>query len=118
MSDPAKLELLREAAGLGYRTYLYFICTETAVINRERIAARVASGGHPVPDDKIEDRYDRSRSLLLEAGRLVDRAYLFDNSAREHRLVAEFEAGSLAVIPPVPAWLHESVLLPLVAESR
>lgn len=44
MSHPSKLQLLRRARRLGYRTYLYFVCTESAYINKARVAARVRQG--------------------------------------------------------------------------
>lgn len=49
MSHPSKVELLRQAKAAGYRTYLYFIATEDPQVNIDRIATRVALGGHPVP---------------------------------------------------------------------
>jgi predicted ABC-type ATPase len=103
MSSRDKLDLLTDARRLGYRSYLYYICTEWPVISQQRIANRVQEGGHDVPSDKIISRYDRSLSLLPEAIRLSDRAYLFDNSGRSHRLFAEFESGQilhLAAEPP------------------
>jgi predicted ABC-type ATPase len=80
MSSESKIDLLRAAGLAGYRTYLYYIFTEAPQINLERIVNRVATGGHDVPYDKVESRYERSLLLLWEAIRLVDRAYLFDNS--------------------------------------
>ena len=40
-SHPAKIDILRRAFESGYRTYLYFIATETPEINIARIAQRV-----------------------------------------------------------------------------
>ena len=111
MSSADKVNLLREARGRGYRTYLYYICTDSLVINRERVAVRVSQGGHDVPSEKIGTRYERSLSLLVEAIRQSDRAYLFDNSGKSHRFIAEFEGGRLArVSEDLPAWFVTYVL--------
>jgi predicted ABC-type ATPase len=105
MSSPDKLTLLEQAGESGYRTYFYYICTESALISKERVQARVSQGGHAVPPQKIETRYDRSLALLPKAISLSSRAYLFDNSGLSHRLIAEFQAGQLVnVATPPPAW--------------
>jgi len=95
LSDAAKLDLLRDARALGYRTYLYYICTDDVLINNERIKIRTELGGHSVPPDKVESRYDRSLALLPQVIALADRAWLFDNSGKSHVLVGEYEHSRL-----------------------
>jgi predicted ABC-type ATPase len=107
MSNRDKLDLLVEARRAGYRTYLYYICTDAPVINQRRVVSRVQDGGHDVPADKIISRYERSLGLLPEAIRLSDRAYLFDNSGQSHRLFAEFELGRpVNVGADTPEWFQ------------
>jgi predicted ABC-type ATPase len=111
MSSGDKVELLDEARARGFRTYLYYVCTDSPLINRERVAIRVAQGGHDVPEVKIDARYRRSVALLPNAIRRTSRAYVFDNSGRAHRLVGEFEAGKLvAVAEELPGWFASAVL--------
>lgn len=111
MSSRDKVDLLCDAERAGYRTYLYYICTSSPTINRERVATRVLQGGHDVPAAKIEPRYQRSLALLPEAIRRSTRAYLFDNSGRFHRLIAEFNSSKLVrVAHDAPAWFVGSVL--------
>ncbi|MFI5380015.1 MAG: hypothetical protein ACHRHE_12015 [Tepidisphaerales bacterium] len=64
MSNEDKVNLLKEARRRGFRAYLYYICTNSLLINRERVAVRVSQGGHDVPQEKIGVRYERSLSLL------------------------------------------------------
>jgi predicted ABC-type ATPase len=105
MSSRDKVQLLERARHRGYRTYLYYVCTEDPTINEQRIQNRVASGGHSVPPDKIRPRYDRSLALLRRAIASSNRAYLFDNSEKQHRLVAEFEDDRLvAAAVRIPNW--------------
>jgi predicted ABC-type ATPase len=80
MSHASKLDQLRSATRKGYRTYLYYVATDDPNINIRRVRARVARGGHAVPEDKIVDRYYRSLDFLYDAIKLTDRAYIFDNS--------------------------------------
>jgi predicted ABC-type ATPase len=93
MSEPGKVELLREARSLGFRTYLYYVATEDSEINIARVRVRVTQGGHDVPKDKIISRYHRSLALVRDAIRHTDRAYFFDTSGANSQLVAESAGG-------------------------
>ncbi|MDQ8192526.1 zeta toxin family protein [Roseibacillus persicicus] len=115
MSHVSKVKFLRQAREKGYRTYLYYIATEDPEINVSRVANRVIKGGHPVPEDKIRSRYQRSLELLYSAIKETNRAYLFDNSSdgTAHSWIAEATDGSeLSLkVAEVPNWFHEFVFL-------
>lgn len=75
-----------------------------------RVAARLASGGHPVPEANIRGRYERNQPLIREAVRMADQAYVFDNSAigRLPRRVISFAGRQVRDVAPVlPAWAAE-----------
>ncbi len=80
-SHPSKLDIIKHALKLGYFIRLFFICTQSPRINLERIAERYADGGHTVPGDKVMNRYNRALLYGAEAMRLVQRGYLYDNTA-------------------------------------
>lgn len=108
MSSPDKVDLLREARGRGYRTYLYFIATEDPAINVQRVRNRVAEGGHDVPEEKIVARYYRSLALLPAAIRHTNRAYLFDTSEEHARYLAEITDGTRIdlKVDEIPHWFE------------
>ncbi len=112
MSSPDKVALLAKAQSLGFRTYLYYVSTEDPQINIARVANRVHLGGHNVPQDKIITRYYRSLDLLLEAIKNSNRAYLFDNSGKSKRFVAEINEGqSIDIqIDSLPEWFVKYVI--------
>jgi predicted ABC-type ATPase len=112
MSSPDKVALLAKAQSLGFRTYLYYVSTEDPQINIARVANRVHLGGHNVPQDKIITRYYRSLDLLLEAIKNSNRAYLFDNSGKSKRFVAEINEGqSIDIqIDNLPEWFVQYVI--------
>lgn len=114
MSSPDKVELLRLAQESGFRTYLYFVATQSPEINIERVRYRVTQGGHDVPADRIRERYGRSLDLLYDALRHCNRAYLFDNSGADRIWVAELtpEGDLLMQATPdqAPAWFFPAVL--------
>ena len=111
MSAPDKVELLREAQTRGYRTYLYFVSTESSAINLLRVANRVAEGGHNVPSDKILARYGRSLTLVREAVRYSNRAYFFDASQSATMYVAEITDGKVIDLKSdeMPNWFKQYV---------
>lgn len=107
MSHPSKLAFLRDAQAAGFRTYLYFVATEDPEINVGRVRARVQKKGHDVARDKIVSRYARTLDSLFDAVRLVNRAFIFDNSYAALQLVAEVEEGKRVEFKTtsIPAWV-------------
>lgn len=108
MSSRDKVDFLQKAQAAGFRTYLYFVATEDPEINVERVRHRVVTGGHPVPEDKILQRYKRSLELLIDAVSYSNRAYIFDNSADDqgHAWIAEVTDGVEIELKSaeMPAW--------------
>ena len=72
---------IRKAKDAGFFVRVFFVCTESPTINASRIARRVMQGGHDVPISKIISRYNLSIANCVEVARIVDRCYLYDNSA-------------------------------------
>jgi predicted ABC-type ATPase len=72
--------LLRKAQGLGYRLELFFICTADPVMNAARVRTRMGRGGHAVPLDKVVARYPGSIRTAIEARKIVDGLWLYDNT--------------------------------------
>jgi len=106
-SHPSKLELIERARHLGYMVVLFHVNVKSADDAVLRVAARVACGGHPVPEARIRGRYERNQALIRRAVLRADRAYVFDNSAlgKPPRLLAEFSAGvGWRREPKLPVW--------------
>lgn len=111
MSSVDKVALLQKAQQRGYRTYLYYVATDDPVINISRVRHRVKMGGHPVPEDKIVSRYERSLKLLVDALRHTNRAYIFDNSKHQPIWLAEITDGRVLEMKTdrMPAWFKRAV---------
>lgn len=111
MSSHDKISFLKKAQERGFRTYLYYVATEDPIINISRVRNRVRLGGHPVPEDKIVSRYGRSLSLLADAIRHTNRAYIFDNSRRQHIWLAEVTDGKVLEMKSdsMPVWFKRAV---------
>lgn len=121
MSHPSKLDEIRQAKELGYKTYLYFVCLQDADINVSRVLNRVEKGGHNVDEERVKRRYFQTLNNLLPALLLVDRAYIFDNSTNKMELIAELEHGAIEILVSknkVPNWFIEYVVNKLTTKEE
>ncbi len=103
-SHPSKLELLDRAMGAGYTVELQVLLVpeELAV---QRVAYRVASGGHSVPEDKIRSRYQRLWPLVGAAMAKADTTHVWDNSRYDGPAEVALLAAGTAIGPCLwPAW--------------
>lgn len=81
LSTERNLKLLKRAKGKGYFIRCYYILTADPMINVWRVKARVESGGHDVPEEKIITRYDRALVLVKDLIKVCDICHIYDNSA-------------------------------------
>jgi predicted ABC-type ATPase len=73
--------LLMEAARSGHRLQVWFCGLESAELHIRRVRARVAAGGHDIPEEKIRERWTRSRENLIRLLPFIHHLRVFDNSA-------------------------------------
>jgi predicted ABC-type ATPase len=74
----------------GYRVHLIFLSLKTVELAVERVATRVAQGGHNIDDAVIRRRYKQGARNFKEVYRgLVDSWQLYDNSGDEPILIRE-----------------------------
>jgi predicted ABC-type ATPase len=96
-SDPigAKVAELMEAARSGLHVVLIFIRIASSDISKQRVSMRTLQGGHDVPDEKLEARFDRTLANLDRAIAALPLVVVFDNSdlARPYRLEAIYRDG-------------------------
>lgn len=85
--------LLGEAARRGIPINVWYVGLASPELHIQRVAARVRRGGHPIPEETILRRYERSRLNLIELLPHLTELRVYDNS--DH---AEPEAGN----PPNP----------------
>lgn len=69
------------AAQRGMDVIVWFVGLASPELHLERIAARVARGGHDVAESDVRRRFDRSRANLIRVLRYVAEAWVYDNSA-------------------------------------
>jgi predicted ABC-type ATPase len=59
---------------------LIYVALSSPAIAKDRVAARVRRGGHGVPEDKIEQRWQRSLDYLPQFAAKVTKFWVVDNS--------------------------------------
>ena len=73
----------------GYHVKLIFLSLPTVELALARVKARVAQGGHDVPQDVVRRRFDRGLRQLREVYQpLVNNWVLYDNSGPTPRRIA------------------------------
>jgi predicted ABC-type ATPase len=86
--------LLQEALAAGIEVRIWFVGLTSPELHMARVRSRVARGGHDIPEEKVRERYDRSRIHLIELIPRLTELRVFDNS---------FEADPEAGRAPRPA---------------
>jgi predicted ABC-type ATPase len=106
-SHPSKLELIEMAKLAGYRVVVYHVNVKDADRAVARVESRVRQGGHPAPESRIRERYERNQPLIRSAVLAADQAYVFDNSrlGEPPEILITFQSGCAARVARVlPRW--------------
>ncbi|MGH8235591.1 MAG: AAA family ATPase [Steroidobacteraceae bacterium] len=105
-------------ASATHDVVMWFCGLESAELHIQRVKARVASGGHGIPEAKIRERWDGSRRNLIRLLPHLAHLQVFDNSAQAARgqpipvpvLLLEMVNGKM--LSPDPADVHELAKIP------
>lgn len=84
--------LLQRAAEAGLDVRVWYAGLSSPELHIARVRARVAKGGHDIPESKIRERYAQSRANLIRLLPWLTSLRLYDNS----------EEGDPATIGPTP----------------
>lgn len=108
-SSAEKMDFIRKAKDAGFFIRIFYVCTESPLININRIAQRYLNGGHEVPISKVISRYYSSLKNISKAMEIADRIYLYDNSIenKEPRLILRTADGKIAkrYTDDIPDWV-------------
>ena len=107
---------LLEGARAGAEVHVWFAGLATPELHLRRIQARVAAGGHDIPETKVRERFDASRSNLVRLMPILASLRVYDNSFEadprlgrrpQPVLLLHMQAGRVIAHAPlrsVPAW--------------
>ncbi|KQY88787.1 AAA family ATPase [Pelomonas sp. Root1444] len=108
--------LLLDGARDGAEVHVWYAGLATPELHLRRIQARVAAGGHDIPEAKVRERFDASRANLVKLMPHLASLHVYDNSfeadPRQGRrpqpvLLLQMQAGRVVAHAPlrsVPAW--------------
>jgi predicted ABC-type ATPase len=96
------------AATKTHDVLIWFCGLSSPELHIARVEARVAAGGHPIPEEKIRERYSQAQLNLIKLMPHVAYIKVYDNSAEaaadgtvpDPLLVLEMENGQ--VVSPAP----------------
>ncbi len=92
------VSLVRRAQAVGYTVTLVYFRLESPELAAERVAQRVAAGGHNIPTDVIGRRYEKGINNLFELYMgVVDSWLVFDNTHSETQIIAEQKEGEMII---------------------
>jgi predicted ABC-type ATPase len=109
-------QLLLDGARGGAQVHVWYAGLATPELHLRRIQARVAAGGHDIPEAKVRERFDASRSNLVKLMPHLASLRLYDNSFEadpragrrpQPLLLLQMQAGRAVAHAPlrsVPAW--------------
>lgn len=103
------LKFIDRAKSLGYEIELHDVGLESVELAKQRIAYRVAHGGHEIPDADVERRYVESFVHLNMVKDKCDLVVLYDNTEVFNRF-AIYKNGDLCMIAgQAPRWFEKYV---------
>lgn len=90
--------LLVAAAKEGFEVRIWFVGLSSPELHVARVRARVAAGGHDIPEPKIRERWDASRRNIIALMPYLAEMKLFDNSTERDPVTGN--------VPPPKVLLH------------
>jgi predicted ABC-type ATPase len=96
--------LLERAASLGIEVRMWYVGLSSPEHHIARVRARVAKGGHDIPESRIRERYHASRLNLIRLLPSLSELWVYDNSeeadpdagmAPEPKLVVHIRRGAI-----------------------
>ncbi|HEX2651471.1 MAG TPA: zeta toxin family protein, partial [Burkholderiales bacterium] len=96
---------IRRLQAAGYRFHLFFFWLPSADMAVERVAARVKSGGHHIPEETIRRRYERGLENFFNGYfRIADSWILYNNTRAPAIPVASQAFGEALAVEDNQLW--------------
>jgi len=99
--------LLQEAARAGFQVIVWFVGLSTPEQHIARVRARVASGGHDIPEEMIRHRWITSRQNLIALMPFLTELRVFDNSQN-----GDPATGTIPSPRELLRWSREAIVRP------
>lgn len=98
---------IKKAKEKGYSVEIHYVGVDSVDIAKARVQYRVSKGGHGIPVEDIERRYQESFRNLVELREEFDRITFYDNTTYFER-IAIFENNKMELMPGnIPKWFEK-----------
>ena len=92
------MHFLQDLKSKGYKIHLFFLWIRSIEIALERIAGRVRRGGHNIPENIVQRRFNKGIYNLFNIYRpLLDYWAVFDNSGDLPSMIVSEESSKLKI---------------------
>ncbi|HEV8584829.1 MAG TPA: AAA family ATPase [Methylomirabilota bacterium] len=121
--------LLEKALVAGIEVRIWYVGLESPELHIARVRARVARGGHDIPEARIRERYTRSRLNLIRLLPRLTELRVYDNSkdadphtgaAPEPLLILHVVGGKISVscdLARTPGWAKPIVAAAVASKA-
>jgi predicted ABC-type ATPase len=122
--------LLSSALSAGLEVRVWYVGLSSVELHMARVRGRVAKGGHPIPEQKIRERFDRSRLNLIRLLPRLTELLVYDNSSDANpdagerpdpKLLLHMDSGKLVGacdLRLIPEWAKPIVAAALKIAGR
>jgi predicted ABC-type ATPase len=80
-SGSSEFAQIMRAKNQDFRIVMLYVGVSSSELAKSRVRIRVAKGGHDIPDEVVEKRYENSIINLKNLAHLIDDLHIFDNTA-------------------------------------
>ena len=105
LSGQSIFNAIKKAKELGYAIHLRYVGVANSEIAKERVAQRIARGGHGVSEGTLERRFRTSKESFIKIYPLCDSVIVYDNT-KQMTCVATIKAGELTLMQHID-WIDE-----------
>jgi predicted ABC-type ATPase len=122
--------LLGQAIDAGLEVAVRYVGLDSPERHIARVRARVAAGGHDIPESRIRDRYEESRRNLIALLPMLSSLVVYDNSVErdpgrdevpELTVLLRMENGRVLHVAPrerIPAWARPIIAAALLSDPE
>ena len=107
LSGISIIKCIEAAKAKGYKIHLRYVGVNSPEIAKERVAKRIALGGHGVSQETIDRRFLTSKENFKKVFPLCDTVNIYDNSGDGLVLVASYVKGKLNRTSSPCGWVDE-----------
>lgn len=97
LSGQSIFNAIKKAKELGYEIHLRYVGVANPEIAKERVAQRIARGGHGVSEGTLERRFSTSKENFIKIYPLCDSVLIYDNT-EQMTCVASIKSEKLTLI--------------------